>query len=50
MSVKSNARLVYSTETAGKCPVCGTADLTYGREICQACAAAQIINARAGLT
>lgn len=23
MSIKSNARLVYSTETAGKCPVCG---------------------------
>ena len=23
MSVKNNARLVYSTETAGKCPVCG---------------------------
>jgi len=35
----------------GKCPVCGTADLTYGREICQACAAVQLINARrAGLT
>jgi len=36
---------------SGKCPVCGTADLTYGREICQACAAVQLINARrAGLT
>lgn len=23
MSYKNNARLVYSTETAGKCPVCG---------------------------
>jgi hypothetical protein len=36
---------------SGKCPGCGTADLTYGREICQACAAVQLINARrAGLT
>jgi hypothetical protein len=35
----------------GKCPVCGTADLTYGREIWQACVAAQLINSRrAGLT
>ena len=23
MSLKNNARLVYSTDTAGKCPVCG---------------------------
>ena len=23
MTLKNNARLVYSTETAGKCPVCG---------------------------
>ena len=26
MSLKNNARLVYSTATAGTCPVCGTSD------------------------
>jgi len=30
----------------GKCPCCRTADLTYGRTICQACAVSQFIAAR----
>jgi hypothetical protein len=32
---------------AGKCPDCTTADLTYGRTICQACSAVQLMKARA---
>jgi len=28
----------------GKCPVCRTADLTHGREMCQACGAVRKLN------
>jgi hypothetical protein len=31
---------------AGKCPDCTTADLTYGRTVCQACSAVKLIRAR----
>lgn len=27
----------------GKCPDCGTAELTCGREVCQACAVVRIL-------
>jgi hypothetical protein len=35
-----------ATVPEGKCPGCRTAELTYGRTICQACAVSEFIAAR----
>jgi hypothetical protein len=33
----------------GKCPDCRTADLAYGREVCQACSVVRILAGSPGL-